>query len=180
MSGDRQALIAAARRCGASMRAFAPRMRLAAAAAVLLAVSAAVGACGASDRSPQALCEAFYSRAAPLHAKYTQAAGAASQNPLGSLATALSSIGDLATVFDAMDQHAPADIEPDTAQLRDEFRRLEDNIGQGAANPIGALASGLATSLASAGAYQRVADYLDAHCPLSSDLARKYVGTGTP
>jgi hypothetical protein len=149
-------------------------------AAFVIGLGAMTGltACGGSggDRSAAAYCDAFYSGAAPLHAKMTQAAASSSSDPLTGFATAISSIGDLESIFDRMDKHAPDEIESDTAQVRDSLKRLQENLGAGAQNPIGALASNVVTSLTSAGAFQRVGDYLQAHCPLGSAVARKYVG----
>ena len=141
------------------------------AGAVALALS--VSGCGSSDRSPTAYCEAYYVGAAPLVRQENAAAGNAASDPLGALATGLASIGGLETVFDSMDQHAPADIEPATAQVRDSLKSLESSAGQG---PLNALASGLISSLMSADAYQQVGNYLNAHCPLTSALAQRYVG----
>src|SRR4051794_37024382 len=70
-----------------------------------------------------------------------------------------------------MDQHAPGEIESDTAQVRDTLKRLQGDLGQGATDPIGALAATLVAYLTSAGAFQRVGDYLQAHCPLNSAVS---------
>src|SRR4051794_25195301 len=136
---------------------FHPAIWLLVSAAIVLGLSACGGSGG--ERSADAYCEAFYSGAAPLHAKATQAAATSSSDPLSGFVTAISSIGDLESIFDTMDQHAPGEIESDTAQVRDTLKRLQGDLGQGATDPIGALASNLVASLTSAGAFQRVGDY---------------------
>jgi hypothetical protein len=48
-------------------------------------------------------------------------------------------------------------------------------MGKAVGDPVGAIAQGLGSSLSSAGAFQRVGDYLDDHCPVTSELAQKII-----
>jgi len=138
-----------------------------------------VAACGdqsaTSAKSPEAYCRSFYSAAAPLHDKYTEVNANAKSDPLMGLATILSSPGDLATVFDGMVSHAPSDIEADTVAVRESFRQLQGNLAKSASDPLGGLASSLVAGLASNGSIERVGNYLQAHCPLNSSIARAYI-----
>ncbi len=140
-----------------------------------LTVTACGGQSSASAKSPEAYCRSFYSAAAPLHDKYTQANANAKSDPLMGLATILSSPGDLATVFDGMVSHAPSDIEADTVAVRESFRQLQGNLAKSATDPLGGLASSLVAGLASNGSIERVGNYLQAHCPLNSAIARAYI-----
>jgi hypothetical protein len=83
-------------------------------------------------------------------------------------------------VFDGMVSHAPDSIEPDTAAARDAFKTIQANLATNATNPAGALASNLVTGATSSGAFQAVGNYLQAHCPLSSAIARRYVKAQAP
>ena len=144
-------------------------------AVALVAGAAALSACGGDERSRQAYCSAFYSRAAPMRQAWVDQNNAGDANPLTSIITVLAAPGQLETVFDGMVDHAPDDIKPETVQVRDAFKQTADNMGESATDPIGGLASAFATSISSAGSFQKVDTYLSSHCPVSSPLAQKYI-----
>jgi hypothetical protein len=144
-------------------------------ALTLVAGAAGLSACGGEERSPQAYCGAFYSRAAPMRQVWVDQTNDRNANPLTGLIVVLSAPGQLETVFDGMVDHAPDDIKPETVQARDAFKQTEDNMGKSATDPIGGFASALATSLSSAGSFNKVDAYLNANCPVSSPLAQKYI-----
>jgi hypothetical protein len=154
-----------------------PTVGLASAATAVAVVAAlCLSACGGgSTRSAEAYCEAFYSHAAPLRQGYVNADKQASQQPLQALVTLLSAPGDLAAVFDAMVPHAPDEIQSDTKQVRDAFKKMQDTMGKAVSDPLGALGDSLGNSLSSSGSFNRVDQYLAAHCPPSSALAQKYI-----
>lgn len=143
-------------------------------AAGMLAIAAVAPGCG-TERSAEAYCRAFYAKAAPIREGYVEAAENADRDPLGGLATALSASGDLESIFDGMVDHAPDEIKSDTVVVRDSLKRLQDNMGDAASNPLGSLAGNLVAGLTSAGAWQRVDRYLTEHCPTNSSLAREYI-----
>jgi len=155
--------------------------------AIVLAITAlGLSGCGSASsssrahtteaaRSPNSYCEAFYSRAAPLQQKYQAAADAAQTDPLASIPALLSSGGDLAVVFDGMIPHAPPDIEPETVAVRDSLKQLQQSLASNASDPAAALASNVVTALTSSGSFQSVGDYLQAHCPLTSPIAQRYI-----
>jgi len=149
--------------------ALRPRLSLAG----LLGVLVALSGCGGEERSPEAYCKAFYSKAAPIRESYVRADP--EKDPLGAIVTLLSAPGDMVTILDGMTRHAPDEIESDTAQVRDSFKKMQDTMGDAIKDPFGALGSGLVNSLTSAGAFQRVDSYLGQHCPVDSELAQKYI-----
>jgi hypothetical protein len=144
-------------------------------AAVATLALPACGGGGGSERSPDAYCTAFFTKAAPIRKSYVDAGKNAESDPLGIILKSLSSPGDLQSIFDAMVDHAPDDIKSDTVIVRDAFKDMRSTMGKAVSDPIGAIAQNLGSSLSSAGAFQRVGAYLDDHCPVTSELAQKII-----
>ncbi|HEV7493341.1 hypothetical protein [Baekduia sp.] len=146
-------------------------------AAVATGVSAlALSACARSeDRSPEAYCRAFYSKAAPIRQSYMDADANMKADPLTGILKLLQAPGDLESIFDSMVDHAPDEIKSDTVQVRDSFKKLADTEGEALSNPLLAMGKGLINSMTSAGAFQRVDTYLTAHCPVDSKLAQDII-----
>jgi hypothetical protein len=157
-------------------------LRIAALGAACFALTmsgCAFGGGSASERTPEAYCRAFYTKAAPIRQKYLEADANMNKDPLSAMVALLSSPGDLESIFGGMVDHAPDDIKADTEQVRDSFKKAQDSMADAISSPLKALGAGLVNSLTSAGAFQRVGDYLDAHCPVDSPLAQKIInGTG--
>jgi hypothetical protein len=137
-----------------------------------LVAAACLQGCG-QERSAEAYCEAFYAKAAPIRQAYVDADP--EKDPLGAFVTLMSAPGDMVSILDGMTDHAPDEIKSDTAEVRDSFKDLQDSMGDALSDPLKAIGSGLASSLSSAGAYQRVDGYLAQHCPVDSELAQKYI-----
>jgi len=140
---------------------------------LLAATVALTAGCGGPERSPEAYCKAFYSKAAPIRQAYVDADP--EKDPLGAVVTLLSAPGDMVSILDGMTRHAPDEIESDTAEVRDSFKRMQEAMGDALSDPLKALGGGLIGSLSSAGAFQRVDSYLGQHCPVDSELAQKYI-----
>jgi hypothetical protein len=141
---------------------------------LVFAAALMLSGCG-DERSAEAYCHAFYSKAAPIRQGYVDAGRTADQQPLGALVKVLSSPGDFASIFDGMVDHAPDEIKSDTVVVRDSFRKLQDGLGKSFSNPLGGLGDNLAAALSSSGALQRVDAYLAEHCPVNSPLAKEYI-----
>jgi hypothetical protein len=135
-----------------------------------------LSACGSSDeRSPEAYCRAFYTKAAPIRQSYVDANKNMDADPLTGIIKLIGVPGDMESIFDGMVDHAPDDIKSDTAQVRDSFKKMADTEGDALSNPLLAMGKGLINSLTSAGAFQRVDSYLTAHCPVNSKLAQDII-----
>jgi outer membrane protein assembly factor BamB len=126
----------------------------------------------ASARTPEAYCEAFYSRAAPLHDEY---ATTGSDDVITGLLEAVTAPGRLSTVFADMAHHAPGDIDTDTEAVRDAFKKVQDSVASFASSPLDGIIGGTIAGAAAADSLNRVSAYLQSHCPLDSAIARKYV-----
>jgi hypothetical protein len=151
-------------------------MRLPVIAAAGCACALALTACGSGpERSAEAYCKAFYSKAAPIRQGYIDANKTANADPLGALLKLASAPGDFESIFASMADHAPDEIKSDTEVVRDSLKKVQESMGQAFSNPLGALGSGLGASLSSAGAYRRVDAYLTQHCPVNSPLAQKII-----
>jgi hypothetical protein len=158
-------------------------MRLVAIGAVACTCALALTACGGGqERSAEAYCKAFYTKAAPIRQGYIDASKTANGDPLGALVKVLSAPGDLESIFASMADHAPDEIKSDTEEVRDSLKKLQDTMGKAFSNPLGAFGDSLGNSLSSAGAWQRVNAYLNQHCPVSSPLAQKIIqqSSGAP
>jgi hypothetical protein len=124
------------------------------------------------ERSAAAFCSTYWEQRQAYIDKYEQAASdmraAGDQDSLGGLFFGVSmmaqSVGDTVVIFDKLDKVAPMEIEPDVAAVRDSLQSQMDMAAEMATNPLGALAQGLFTGLASGGSWQRVSDYTLAHC----------------
>lgn len=149
-------------------------------------LGAALSSCGSSgseddasngsNRTPGAYCHAFYSRAAPLHDEFA----AGSKDAVAGLLGAITAPGRLAIVFADMARHAPDDIATDTEAVRDAFQKVQDSAGDSSSNPVAAIVKGTLAGAAASDSLHRVGRYLQAHCPLDSAIARKYVRPGPP
>jgi hypothetical protein len=152
-------------------------MRAILTAAALSAVALLATGCG-DDRSPEAYCKAFYSKAAPIRQNYVDANQRAKRSDadmLSSIVTLLQAPGDLVAIFDGMVDHAPDAIKSDTVQVRDALKKLQDGMGDALSNPLKALGANLIASMTSAGSFNRVDAYLGQHCPVDSELAQRYI-----
>jgi hypothetical protein len=147
------------------------------ASAVLLAATAlSLTACGSGDeRTPEAYCRAFYSKAAPIRQSYLDADRNMNADPLGGILKVLQAPGDMQAIFGGMVDHAPDDIKSDTEQVRDSFKKMQDTEGDALSNPLLAAGKGIVNSLASAGSFNRVDAYLGAHCPVNSKIAQDII-----
>lgn len=86
------------------------------------------------------------------------------------IGTGLSAVLAIPQLFDKLDKVAPAEIEPDVANIRDSLKKAEDAGGSVDLNdPLSGLASGLAggliAGLESAQSWENVSRFVDQNCP---------------
>lgn len=123
-----------------------------------------LAACGGPTRSVASYCSYFYGQGGRLREQWRQSGANASQNPLGALTTAFAAVPELASFMHELSLRAPDEIAPDVQMLADAFKRLSEQEGSAASDPLGALAGGIVGGLAASGAEQRVNAYTMQHC----------------
>jgi len=123
----------------------------------------------ACSSSPPPTAADFCHTLAQQKARYLSAYGHPSTtNPLADLVQAVSAIGQWVPIFEALQQNSPPDIEPQVANIVDSLKQEEQQAGSAGDNVLGALVSGLMTSIESSGSWQQVADYAAQHCGAGS------------
>lgn len=151
---------------------------------MLLATALALTACGsrapsAQVRSVAALCQSYWTQAVAFTNQLNTAAGN-QDNPLPAFADLVAAPNDLAILFTKMAAVAPGDIEPDVSALATAFRSTAKSEGQAVTDPIGAIAGNLGTALGVTDSYNRVNQYLTAHCASTPPSGLTVVGPPTP
>jgi len=89
-------------------------------------------------------------------------------DPLADLVEAVSAIGQWVPIFEALQQNSPPDIEPQVANIVDSLKQEQQEAGNMGSNVLGALVSGLMTSIESSGSWQQVSEYATEHCGAGS------------
>jgi len=133
---------------------------LGALAATVLGASM-VTACASS---PPPTAADFCRTLAQQKAQYLNTYGTTSGNGLEDLLKAVSAVGQWVPIFETLQQNSPPDIEPQVANIVDSLKQEQQAAGSAASDPLGAIFSGLMTSLESSGSWQQVSNYADVHC----------------
>ena len=124
-----------------------------------------VTACSSSPPTAADFCRTL----AQQKAQYLSTYGTPSGNGLEDLLKAVSAVGQWVPIFEALQQNSPAEIEPQVANIVDSLKQEQQAAGSAASDPLGAIFSGLMTSLESSGSWQQVSNYANAHCGSSGN-----------
>ncbi len=123
------------------------------------------GLVAACSSAPPPTAADFCQTLAAQKAKYLSTYGnPSSTNPLEDLVAAISAIGQWVPIFEALQQNSPPSIEPQVANIVTALKQEQRDAGNVSDNPLGALFSGLMTSIESSGSWQQVSDYAAANC----------------
>lgn len=134
-------------------------------AALALAGSIAVlAACGSPTRSVASYCSYFYGQGGKLRNRWIQSTNNAGQDPFAALASVFADLPEAASFFHELSLRAPENIAPDVQILAEALKRIPEQIGGAATNPLGALAGGLVNGLETSGPEQRVNQYTVQNC----------------
>jgi hypothetical protein len=130
-----------------------------------LAVTALGGCLVTACSSPPPSAADFCRTLAQQKAQYLSTYGSGSNgNGLEDLVKVIAAVGQWVPIFEALQQSSPPAIEPQVANIVSSLKQEQQEAGSAASNPLGALVSGLMTSLESSGSWQQVSNYADAHC----------------
>jgi hypothetical protein len=130
--------------------------------AVVLSVGLIAGASGCSSAPPTVA--DFCRTLAQQEAQYLNAYGHPSSDPLDELVQVISAVGQWVPIFEALQQNSPPAIEPQVANIVTALKQEQQEAGNEASDPLGALVSGVVTGLESSGSWQQVDNYASAHC----------------
>ena len=119
--------------------------------------------CGCSSGQPKTaagFCQVYHQQEEQYLAKY----GKPANSGLADLGQLIGALSDWVPIFEALDQAAPPDIEPDVHNIVDSLKQQEQDVGQEASDPLGGLASGLIAGLMSTASWQNVTTYIEQNC----------------
>lgn len=133
--------------------------RLALLTAAVLGASL-VTACSSAPPTAADFCRTLAQQKARYLAAYAHPSG----NGLEDLVQAISAIGQWVPIFEALQQNSPPAIEPQVANIVSSLKQEQQEAGNEASDPLGAIFSGLMTSIESSGSWQQVSDYATEHC----------------
>jgi hypothetical protein len=131
---------------------------------LLISGVVALAACGSPTRSVAAYCSYFYGTGGQLRNRWIQSTNSAGQNPFAALSSVFADLPEAANFLHQLSLRAPEDIAPDVQTLADALKRIPEQAGAAATDPLGALAGGLVNGLATSGAEQRVNTYTLHNC----------------
>jgi hypothetical protein len=121
----------------------------------------AVAACSSAPPTAADFCRTL----AQQKAKYLSTYGnPSSTDPLADLTEAISAMGQWVPIFQALQQNSPPSIEPQVANIVSSLQQEQQEAGNEASSPLGALFGGLMTSLESSGSWQQVSQYAAENC----------------
>jgi hypothetical protein len=138
-----------------------------------LGSSAAIAAmlvivCGCSGGQPKTaagFCQVYQQQKEQYLAKY----GKPANSGLADFGLLVGALSDWVPIFEALDQAAPSDIEPDVHNIVDSLKQEEQDVGQEVSDPLGGLASGLTEGLMSTASWQNVSAYIEHNCGIEGN-----------
>lgn len=118
---------------------------------------------GCSSPPPTAadFCQTLAQQKAQYLSTYGNTSGG---NVLGDLVKVISAVGQWVPIFETLQRNSPPAIEPQVANIVDSLKEEQQEAANEASNPLGALVSGVMTSLESSGSWQQVNNYINANC----------------
>ena len=120
-----------------------------------------VVACSSPSPTAADFCRTLAQQKAQYLSSYGNMSG---NNGLEDLVKVISAVGQWVPIFEALQQNSPPAIEPQVANIVSSLKQEQAEAGSEASDPLGALFSGLMTSLESSGSWQQVSNYAVANC----------------
>jgi hypothetical protein len=138
--------------------------RLALVVLLLVGSCALLAACGSPTRSVAAYCSYFYGEGGQLRERWIKASNSDSGNPFGELSSVFADVPEAASFMHELSLRAPETIAPDVRVLAEALKRLPEQMGSAATDPLGVLAGDMVDGLETSGAEQRVNAYTEQYC----------------
>lgn len=129
-------------------------------AAVIIGAGLVTG-CSSPPPTAADFCQTLAQQKAQYLSTYGNTSGG---NVLEDLVKVISAVGQWVPIFETLQQNSPPAIEPQVANIVDSLKEEQQEAANEASNPLGALVSGVMTSLESSGSWQQVNDYINANC----------------
>jgi hypothetical protein len=133
-------------------------------ALIVTSSSLGLAACGSPTRSAASYCSYFYGQGSQLRNRWIQSTNKAGQDPFAALASVFADLPEAANFLHQLSLRAPESIAPDVQVLAEALKRIPEQMGSAATNPLGALAGGLVDGLQTSGAEQRVNAFTVQNC----------------
>lgn len=134
--------------------------------AVLVLVVGSVVRFWPPERSVDSYCDTFRTEGTKLHQRWAEQGRQAKRDD--DVLLAISSVAaaprDLASFFTTLERTAPEDIRADVLALRDAWRIIADQVGDGG-DPLTTAAAGLMVGLSVSNSERRVDRWTSANCP---------------
>jgi hypothetical protein len=131
---------------------------------VLVPGAALLAGCGGPTRSVASYCSYFYGEGGQLRERWIKSSDSDSNNPFGELSSVFADLPEAASFMHELSLRAPETIAPDVQTLSEAVKRVSEQMGAAATDPLGALAGGVMDGMETSGAEQRVNAYTEQHC----------------
>ena len=131
---------------------------------VLVPGAALLAGCGGPTRSVASYCSYFYGEGGQLRERWIKSSDNDSNNPFGELSSVFADLPEAASFMHELSLRAPETIAPDVQTLSEAVKRVSEQMGAAATDPLGALAGGVMDGMETSGAEQRVNAYTEQHC----------------
>jgi hypothetical protein len=128
-----------------------------AAAGLLFTMS---GCASGQPKTAAGFCQVYRQQEDQYLAQY----GKPANSGLADFGQLIGALSDWVPIFEALDQAAPPDIEPDVSNIVDSLKQQEQDVGQEASDPLGGFVSGLTAGLMSTSSWQNVSTYIEQNC----------------
>jgi hypothetical protein len=130
-------------------------------AATGIAVVVATSGCSSGQpKTAAGFCHVYHQQEAQYLTQY----GKPANSGLADLGQLIEAVSDWVPIFEALDQAAPPDIEPDVQNIVDSLKQQEQDVGQEVSDPLGGFASSLMAGLMSTASWQNVSTYVEQNC----------------
>lgn len=136
--------------------------------AVAIAGFSCVACVGGDERSVEAFCDTIESEQERILDQFDAAGGNAEvdsfESMLAGLGASVQAIGELRTYFEKLAKVAPPEIQTEVEIVAREYDQMLDDVADAVDNPLGALVSGVMSSVEISGPVNTIDEYAVDNC----------------